>query len=130
MLNLRRGAVKTEMLQMALAFQATISNSMRGSGGRFDCPLQHLRTVLLGPHGPGEVRCIERWLATARLALVTSALFPVWMEPNQISWCAQWLLSIEIVDGTVAHAFVPLSSSSPLRRYDLSFMLWTCSGSP
>ena len=58
--------------------------------------------VLLGPHGPGEVRCIERWLATARLALVTSALFPVWMEPNQISWCAQWLLSIEIVHGTVA----------------------------
>jgi len=51
--------------------------------------------------GPGEVRRIERWLATARLALAISALFAIWMEPTQISWWAHWLLGIYIIHGTV-----------------------------
>jgi signal transduction histidine kinase len=51
--------------------------------------------------GPGEVRRIERWLATARLALAISALFAIWMDPTQISWWAHWLLGIYIIHGTV-----------------------------
>ena len=38
LLNLLHAAVNTEKPQMALAFQAIISNSMRGSGGRFRLP--------------------------------------------------------------------------------------------
>ena len=53
------------------------------------------------PMGPGEVRRIERWLATARLTLAISALFAIWMEPTQISWWAHWLLGIYIIHGTV-----------------------------
>jgi signal transduction histidine kinase len=51
--------------------------------------------------GPGEVRRVERWLATARLALAISALFAIWMDPTQISWWAHWLLGIYIIHGTV-----------------------------
>jgi signal transduction histidine kinase len=50
---------------------------------------------------PGEVRRIERWLATARLALAISALFAIWMEPTQISWWANWLLGFYIIHGIV-----------------------------
>jgi len=53
------------------------------------------------PMGPGEVRRIERWLATARLALAISALFAIWMEPTQISWWAHRLLGFYIIHGTV-----------------------------
>jgi hypothetical protein len=51
--------------------------------------------------GPGEVRRVERWLATARLALAISALFAIWMDPAHISWWAHWLLGIYIIHGTV-----------------------------
>ena len=50
---------------------------------------------------PGEVRRIERWLATARLGLAISALFAVWMDPTEIGhspW-AYWLLSFYIMHG-------------------------------
>jgi signal transduction histidine kinase len=53
------------------------------------------------PIGPGEVRRIERWLATARLTLAISALFALWMDRTQISWWAHWLLGIYIIHGTV-----------------------------
>jgi signal transduction histidine kinase len=51
--------------------------------------------------GPGEVRRVERWLATARLTLAISALFAIWMDPSQISWWGHWLLGIYIIHGTV-----------------------------
>lgn len=51
--------------------------------------------------GPVEVRRIERWLATARLALAISSLFAIWMYPTRISWWAHWLLGIYIIHGTV-----------------------------
>ena len=51
--------------------------------------------------GPVEVRRIERWLATARLALAISSLFAIWMYPARISWWAHWLLGIYIIHGTV-----------------------------
>jgi signal transduction histidine kinase len=35
---------------------------------------------------PGEVRRIERWLATARVFLATAALVTVWMDPAQIRY--------------------------------------------
>ena len=47
------------------------------------------------------MRRIERWLATARLALAISALFAIWMGPTLISWWAHWLLGIYIIHGTV-----------------------------
>ena len=51
--------------------------------------------------GPLEVRRIERWLATARLALAITSLFAVWMYPTRISWWVHWLLGIYIIHGTV-----------------------------
>jgi hypothetical protein len=63
---------------------------------------QNLFLPQLGaPMSPGEVRRIERWLATARLTLAISALFAIWMDPSQISWWAHWLLGIYIIHGTV-----------------------------
>ena len=63
---------------------------------------QNLFLPQLGPPmSPGEVRRIERWLATARLTLAISALFAIWMDPSQISWWAHWLLGIYIIHGTV-----------------------------
>lgn len=49
--------------------------------------------------GVGEVRRIERWLATARLALAIPALFAIWIGPTPISWWVQWLLGIYIIHG-------------------------------
>jgi hypothetical protein len=51
--------------------------------------------------GPLEVRRIERWLATARLALAITSLFAIWMYPTRISWWAHWLLGIYIIHGIV-----------------------------
>jgi signal transduction histidine kinase len=51
--------------------------------------------------GVGEVRCLERWLATARLALAIPALFAIWMGPTHVSWWGQWLLGIYIIHGIV-----------------------------
>jgi signal transduction histidine kinase len=62
--------------------------------------------------GPGEVRRIERWLATARLALAISALFAIWMEPTQVSWWAQWLLGIYIIHGTIVMMLLRLRKQS------------------
>ena len=63
---------------------------------------QNLFLPQLGaPMSPGEVRRIERWLATARLTLAISALFAIWMDPSQISWWAHWLLGIYVIHGTV-----------------------------
>ena len=64
-------------------------------------PQNRLLLKLRAPMGPGEVRRIERWLATARLTLAISALFAIWMDPTQISWWAHWLLGIYIIHGTV-----------------------------
>jgi signal transduction histidine kinase len=74
-------------------------------GGRAQLPSLAPQIRLLpqrgAPMGPGEVRRIERWLATARLTLAISALFAIWMDPSQISWWAYWLLGIYIIHGTV-----------------------------
>lgn len=56
---------------------------------------------LLAPMGVGEVRRIERWLATARLALAITTLFAMWIGPSQISWWGEWLLGIYIIHGFI-----------------------------
>jgi signal transduction histidine kinase len=62
-----------------------------------------LLTRLRAPIIPGEVRRIERWLASARVFLAISALFTYWMDPTELSnspWAA-WILGLYIVHGVV-----------------------------
>lgn len=53
--------------------------------------------------GAGEVRRIERWLATARVFLATAALVTVWMDPEQIRYSlwAQGLLAFYLAQSMV-----------------------------
>ncbi len=53
--------------------------------------------------GAGEVRRIERWLATARVFLATAALVTVWMDPAQIRYSlwAQGLLAFYLAQSMV-----------------------------
>ncbi len=52
---------------------------------------------------PGEVRRIERWLATARVFLATAALVTVWMDPDQIRYSlwAHGLLAFYLAQSVV-----------------------------
>ena len=45
------------------------------------------------------MRRIERWLASARLALAIPALFSLWFGPTHISRWGEWLLGIYIIHG-------------------------------
>jgi signal transduction histidine kinase len=69
--------------------------------------LQALRHRFLwrqrAPIGPGEVRRIERWLATARVFLAISALVAVRLDPGEIrySFWAYGLLAFYIAQGVV-----------------------------
>ncbi len=75
--------------------------------GRTRLPFRPLRHRFLwrlrAPVGPGEIRRIERWLATARVFLAISFLVAVWMDPGEIRYSpwAYWLLGIYIVHGVV-----------------------------
>lgn len=53
--------------------------------------------------GAGEVRRIERWLATARVFLATAALVTVWMDPSQIRYSlwAQGLLAFYLAQSVI-----------------------------
>ncbi len=55
------------------------------------------------PIGPGEVRRIERWLATARVFLAISALVAIRMDPGEIrySFWAYGLLAFYIAQGVI-----------------------------
>jgi signal transduction histidine kinase len=55
------------------------------------------------PIGPGEVRRIERWLATARVFLAVSALVAIRMDPGEIdySFWAYGLLAFYIAQGVI-----------------------------
>lgn len=58
---------------------------------------------LRAPIIPGEVRRIERWLASARVFLAISALVALWMDPSEFSnspW-AYPILGLYIVHGVV-----------------------------
>ena len=56
---------------------------------------------LRAPTSPGEVRRIERWLASARVFLAISALVAIWMDPSELgnSRWAYWILGLYIVHG-------------------------------
>jgi signal transduction histidine kinase len=55
------------------------------------------------PIGPGEIRRIERWLATARVFLAISALVAIRMDPEEIrySFWAYGLLAFYIAQGVI-----------------------------
>jgi signal transduction histidine kinase len=58
--------------------------------------------------GPGEIRRIERWLATARVFLAISALVAIWMDPGEIRYSlwAYALLAFYIAQGMVIILFL------------------------
>jgi signal transduction histidine kinase len=58
---------------------------------------------LRAPIIPGEVRRIERWLASARVFLAISALVALWMDPSELSYSpwAYAILGLYIVHGVV-----------------------------
>lgn len=58
---------------------------------------------LRGPIVPGEIRRIERWLASARVFLAISALVALWMDPGELGYSpwAYWILGVYIVHGVV-----------------------------
>ncbi|HST10125.1 MAG TPA: histidine kinase [Terriglobales bacterium] len=58
---------------------------------------------LRAPVIPGEVRRIERWLASARVFLAISALVALWMDPGELGYSpwAYWILGVYIVHGVV-----------------------------
>jgi len=70
-------------------------------------PFQALRHRFLwrqrAPIDPGEIRRIERWLATARVFLAISALVAIKMDPEEIrySFWAYGLLAFYIAQGVV-----------------------------
>jgi signal transduction histidine kinase len=74
---------------------------------RIRLPFQALRHRFLwrqrAPIGPGEIRRIERWLATARVFLAISALVAIRMDPGEIrySFWAYGLLAFYIAQGVI-----------------------------
>ncbi|MGH9500426.1 MAG: sensor histidine kinase [Terriglobales bacterium] len=58
--------------------------------------------------GPGEIRRIERWLASARVFLAVSALVAIWMDPGEIRY-SLWafaLLAFYLAQGVVIIIFL------------------------
>ncbi len=55
------------------------------------------------PPDPGETRRIERWLATARVFLATSALVAIRMDPTELghSWAAYGLFVFYLANGSL-----------------------------
>jgi len=58
--------------------------------------------------GPGEIRRIERWLASARVFLAVSALVAIWMDPGEIrfSLWAFGLLAFYLAQGVIIIIFL------------------------
>ncbi len=58
--------------------------------------------------GQGEIRRIERWLASARVFLAVSALVAIWMDPGEIRYSlwAYGLLAFYIAQGVVIIIFL------------------------
>jgi signal transduction histidine kinase len=64
---------------------------------------------LRAPIGPDETRRIERWLATARVFLATSALVASWLDPTELastSIVPWWLLRLYIAHSVVVMLLV------------------------
>ena len=69
---------------------------------------------LRAPITPGEVRRIERWLASARVGLAISALIAVWMDPTELgySFWAYSILGLYIVHGVLVMLLVRFRKES------------------
>jgi signal transduction histidine kinase len=63
---------------------------------------------LRAPMGPGEVRRIERWLASARVSLALASLVAIWMDPAEIRYSlwAYGLLAFYIIQGVFIIIFL------------------------
>jgi signal transduction histidine kinase len=69
---------------------------------------------LRAPVTPGEVRRIERWLASARVFLAIAALVAIWMDPSELGYSrwAYWILGLYIVHGVVVMLLVRFRKES------------------
>jgi signal transduction histidine kinase len=69
----------------------------------FQAAAYRMFSRLRAPIIPGEVRRIERWLASARVFLAISALVALWMDPSELGYSlwAYWILGLYIVHGVV-----------------------------
>ena len=69
---------------------------------------------LRAPVTAGEVRRIERWLASARVFLAISALVAIWMDPSELGYSrwAYWILGLYIVHGVVVMLLVRFRKES------------------
>jgi signal transduction histidine kinase len=75
---------------------------------------------LRAPIIPGEVRRIERWLASARVFLAISALVALWMDPSELSYSiwAYGILGLYIVHGVVVMLLLKFrKESTPSFRF-------------
>jgi signal transduction histidine kinase len=72
-------------------------------GSPFHPNTYRLFSRLRAPVVAGEVRRIERWLASARVFLAISALVALWMDPGELGYSpwAYWILGVYIVHGVV-----------------------------
>lgn len=68
---------------------------------RLQVPFGRMFSRLRAPMTPGDVRRVERWLASARVFLAISALVAIWMDPSELGYSpwAYWILSLYIVHG-------------------------------
>lgn len=76
---------------------------------------------LRAPTSPSEVRRIERWLATARVALAISAVVAIWMDPSRVGYSlwAYGLLGFYIIHGVVIMLLLRMRQQSTV-----AFRLW------
>jgi signal transduction histidine kinase len=84
-----------------IPFDGGIHLSFRALRDRF---LWRLRA----PMGPGEVRRIERWLASARVSLALASLVAIWMDPAEVRYSlwAYGLLAFYIIQGVFIILFL------------------------
>jgi signal transduction histidine kinase len=106
-----------------LEHQAIVSRKGKGSIAPPRKPWSWLHTTALGfrffsrfrsPISPGEIRRIERWLATARMFLAISALVAGWMDPSELG-NSVWvflLLSLYIVHGLLVMILLRVRNES------------------
>jgi signal transduction histidine kinase len=80
----------------------------------FQATAYRLFSRLRTPTTPGEVRRIERWLASARVFLAIAALVAIWMDPSEMGYSpwAYWLLGLYIVHGVVVMLLVRFRKQS------------------
>ena len=85
----------------------------------FQAAAYRMFSRLRAPIIPGEVRRIERWLASARVFLAISALVALWMDPSELGYSpwAYWILGLYIVHGVVVMLLLRFrrESTAPFR---------------